>query len=178
MHDRYPKVQRLQVHEENQQMIYFNENAALSEILNRNHRTSLTEFFANNKKEKRNPLSETARTDSRGVLHPHGYELTYLEYPKYYVWEKKRWRRRARGQKQIKIGRMWWVSPKAGEKFYLRTLLNYVPGPTSFQDLKDGHDTYLEACVARGILRSDNGKLLSISYTLLFFNYTYTPKKS
>ena len=52
------------------------------------------------------------------------------------------------------------VSPLQGDVYYLRCLLAVVPGPTSFEDLRtvDGvcHDTFQEACYARGIIARDN----------------------
>ena len=52
------------------------------------------------------------------------------------------------------------VSPLHGDVYYLRCLLGVVPGPTSFEDLRtvNGvcHDTFQEACYARGIITRDN----------------------
>ena len=52
------------------------------------------------------------------------------------------------------------VSPLQGDVYYLRCLLSVVPGPASFEDLRtvDGvcHDTFQEACYARGIITRDN----------------------
>jgi hypothetical protein len=57
------------------------------------------------------------------------------------------------------IGRMYFVSPKAGEKYYLRLLLCHVAGATSFEDLRTHAGiTYAsnkEACIARGFLEDD-----------------------
>ena len=67
------------------------------------------------------------------------------------------WSRRQRNS--FAIGRMFYVGPTAGERFYLRTLLMVVRGPKSFDDLKtaDGHicDTFHEACLRRGLLEDD-----------------------
>jgi hypothetical protein len=58
------------------------------------------------------------------------------------------------------IGRMHPISPLQGDIYYLRCLLSVVPGPTGFEDLRtvDGvcHDTFQEACYARGIITRDN----------------------
>ena len=52
------------------------------------------------------------------------------------------------------------LSPLQGEVYYLRCLLLMVPGPTSFEDLRtvNGvcHDTFENACYARGIISRDN----------------------
>ena len=57
------------------------------------------------------------------------------------------------------IGHMVYVSPAAGEHFYLRLLLTAVHGATSFKDLQtiNGivHRNYKNACVALGLLDSD-----------------------
>lgn len=55
--------------------------------------------------------------------------------------------------------RMFSVSPKDEERFYLRMLLQYVRGPQSFQDIRtvDGivHDTFKAAAVARYLVDGD-----------------------
>lgn len=57
------------------------------------------------------------------------------------------------------IGRLHFVPPRSGELFYLRLLLNYVRGPTSYDDLKtfDGVklDSFKEVCEAMGFLDDD-----------------------
>ena len=54
---------------------------------------------------------------------------------------------------------MYFVPHKAGELFYLRTLLTVVCDPKSFRDLRtaDGieYGTYQVACIARGLLEDD-----------------------
>ena len=54
---------------------------------------------------------------------------------------------------------MTYVGPTAGKKFYLRTLLMIVKGPTSFENLRmtDGQlcETFHDACVRRGLLEND-----------------------
>ena len=71
--------------------------------------------------------------------------------------QSKVWSRRQRNS--FAIGRMFYVGPTAGERFYLRTLLMVVRGPKSFEDLKtvDGrtYETFHEACLRRGLLEDD-----------------------
>ena len=70
----------------------------------------------------------------------------------------RRWNHRKRGVGGT-IGRIYFVGPSGGERFYLRLLLMVMKGPTSFDDLRtfDGmlYDTFKSACIARGLLDSD-----------------------
>ena len=60
--------------------------------------------------------------------------LLFSEFPRNYVWQRKDkiWTPRKRG---FIIGRLYHVSPGSGEKYYLRTLLNFVKGRTSFEEI-------------------------------------------
>ncbi|XP_074265824.1 uncharacterized protein LOC141588274 [Silene latifolia] len=75
-----------------------------------------------------------------------------------YVWKRdeKRWSERERG---FSLGRMHHMSPGGGELYYMRTLLNFVKGPTSYEDIrtfnKEVFPTFKEACYARGLLGDD-----------------------
>jgi hypothetical protein len=55
-----------------------------------------------------------------------------------------------------KIGRIYFVHPSAGERYYLRMLLLIVKGAHSYQSLRTYNDityaTFKEACNARGLL--------------------------
>jgi hypothetical protein len=55
---------------------------------------------------------------------------------------------------------MYFVTPSAGERFYLRMLLTAVKGPTSWQNLRTfdsiEHPTFYAACLARGLLQNDD----------------------
>lgn len=57
------------------------------------------------------------------------------------------------------IGRMYFVAPNCGERFYLRMLLTVVKGVKSFQDLRTvngfTHETFKSTCVALGLLEDD-----------------------
>jgi hypothetical protein len=83
---------------------------------------------------------------------------TYQEFPRYFVYHttRRKWTARKQG---AAIGRMFFVSPTAGERFYLRTLLCVVRGPRSFEDLRTHrgqcHATFRDACLARGLLEDD-----------------------
>jgi hypothetical protein len=58
------------------------------------------------------------------------------------------------------IGCMYYAHPTLGECYYLRMLLNYVKGATSYKHLRivDGteHDTFKDACIAMGLFIDDN----------------------
>lgn len=54
---------------------------------------------------------------------------------------------------------MYFIKPTAGKRFYLRTLLTVVKGPSSFQDLCTYnyiiYQTFHAACLAQGLLEDD-----------------------
>lgn len=85
-------------------------------------------------------------------------QLTYSEFPTKYVWNntKKLWTRRKSGRC---VGRIYYVPPTTGEKYYLRMLLNIVRGSRSYEDIRtvNGvlYPTYKEACYALGLLEDD-----------------------
>jgi hypothetical protein len=160
MHDRKPAVQRLQIHLPNQQTITFSNDTDMITFLNnaRLQKTTLTEFFIANKQAER----EAAMTAAAGrpSLEFDCRDLLYQEFPLQMVWDRnlRRWNRRKKGVGGT-IGRIYFVGPSGGERFYLRLLLTVVKGPTSFDDLRtfDGvlYDTFKSACIARGLLDSD-----------------------
>lgn len=85
--------------------------------------------------------------------------LTYEDFPRQFVWNKGPCTWTMRKRNTGAIGRIYFVSPTAGEHFYLRLLLMHVRGATSFQDLRTYagtvHDTFKGACLARGLLEDD-----------------------
>lgn len=106
----------------------------------------LTEYFRPSTDERRR-RAELART------------YIYQEFPQYFTWDDKRNVRKIR-MSHFTVGRMY-VSPSAGDQFYLRTLLTVVRGSTSFHDLRSYQGalcpSFREACVCRGLLE-DNGE--------------------
>jgi hypothetical protein len=143
IHHQEPSVISLQIHLPGQHMVVFNPNDSPENVTSRaqQEKTMLTAFFDLNKCD---PLA-------------HAY--TYQQIPEHFVWShpQKMWKRRQRGSS---IGRLYFVSPTAGERFYLRTLLTTVTGVTSWTDVRtfDGiiHATFHGACLARGLLADDN----------------------
>ena len=96
--------------------------------------------------------------------------------PEYYTWNKqnKKWVKRKRGVivdnesaifKTSAIGRIYSVSPRQGDCYYVRLLLTEIRGPTSFASLRtvEGQEmSYREACLARGLLEDDNHLFLAM----------------
>ena len=63
-------------------------------------------------------------------------------------------------EKFHQVGRIVSANPAEGERYFLRVLLNHVPGSKSFEDLKtvDGVlcDTFREAAERKGLIEADN----------------------
>ena len=95
-------------------------------------------------------------------------ELTYVQIPQKFVYREttvqdgptlkkmKKWLPRQRG---FCVGRIFYVHPGAGEKYYLWLLLNSVKGLTSYDDIKTVrgilYSTFKDACYALGLLDDD-----------------------
>ncbi|KAG2596891.1 hypothetical protein PVAP13_5KG209907 [Panicum virgatum] len=143
IHYHWPPVERLPVHLPLMNLTKIKKDAKLSDIINdpKKQKTMLTEWFVTNKE------YEEAK------------ELTYCEFPLKWRWDEtnKKWIKRQHG---FKIGRLYYVNPAEGERFYLRMLLMIVKGATSYADLRtyNGtvYETFKEACAARGLLNDDN----------------------
>ena len=92
-------------------------------MLNRavNERTMLTKFFC-------------ANADTREIG-DEARKVTYQEALSHLVWkdDRKHW---AKQQQGFAIGHMYYVSPTAGERFYLCVLLTATKGTKSFEDLQ------------------------------------------
>jgi len=76
------------------------------------------------------------------------------------TWDNKHRHWKLRKNRPVKmIGRMYFAGPSSGERFYLRMLLTIVKGSVSFEDLRTWNDvvhpTFKSACIARGLLDSD-----------------------
>ena len=134
----------------------FAENQSSSEIIDAGPpKTMLTEFF------------ELCRIDDFART------IKYHETPEYYIWNNKDkcWVRRKRFHtctpvsgfdgvfRSTTIGRLYTVTPSAGDIFYLRMVLTTVSGPTSFPHLKTVNDilceTFKDTCKLLGLLGDD-----------------------
>ena len=93
-------------------------------------------------------------------LHPEARSLTYPQFPSRWKWDQKSRSWEERRQRHDKIGRVHYVHPSAGERYYLRMLLLIVKGATSYEHLRyhngTQHPTFKEACRSRGLLGDDN----------------------
>ena len=143
IHHQKPAVMSLQIHLLGQHLVVFNPNESAETVAAcaQQERTMLMAFFDLNKKDS----------------YAHNY--TYQELSLEFVWDhdNKQWKQRQRGKT---LGRIYFVSPTAGERFYLWTLLTTVKAPTSWENLRtfDGvvHPTFHAACLACGLLENDD----------------------
>ena len=146
--------QVLRVHDEDEQHVVFDEGSEES-ALETQRCTELTEFFQANKKCKEN---------HEGFIGAD--ELRYVDMPTKFTYNKKekKWKKRAEGRKCDTLGRVDNVHPAAGDRFYLRMLLNsdHCKGKIGFDDLKtvpgekEPCKTYQEACQKLGMLQDDH----------------------
>ncbi|MCO5586010.1 hypothetical protein L7F22_039947 [Adiantum nelumboides] len=135
-------VQRLSVHVPSGQMVTFQDHDRLGDVLQRDTlvKNSLTEWFACN------------------VENPEANDTLYIDFPQKWVWNSssKKWTKRRRGDT---IGRMYFVQPSAGERYFVRLLLTICKGCKSFKDLQTVNGvvfpTFKAACIARGVLEDD-----------------------
>ncbi|XP_038701878.1 uncharacterized protein LOC119998611 [Tripterygium wilfordii] len=139
---REPAVERLSFHLPNQQNIIFQDGSVLEDVVDNDRvgKTIFTEWMVCNQR------------------HHEARELSYLEFPTKWVWHnaERTWKKRKSGKC---IGRIYYTHPTSGERYYLRMLLNFVKGATSFEDIRtvDGvvYGTFKEACYALGLLGDD-----------------------
>ncbi len=147
----------------------------------RNNSTTLTGWCDFNLKAKfEYAAAATLARKSNDPAPPLPVALTrlYLDYPEIAMWNKskKAWhlRKRVVGRRGAGrnnhvtlgiVGRMYFVQPSEGERYYLRVLLTHVPGATCFEDLRTTHrphtpttivhPTFKAACLACGLLQDD-----------------------
>lgn len=144
MHQESPNVVRLAVHLPGSQQVLFRDGDDLARLAQRPPpNTTLLAWFAYNRQ------------------HP-GSDVLYPDFPSQHTFDKQQrvWRPRRRQMQRQPIGRMYFVHPGEGERYYLRLLLNHVPGATSFEHLRSVGEqhfpTFQAAALARGLLASDS----------------------
>ena len=133
---------------------------------NRFSRTKLIEYFVANVAAERAANEQAACLERGEQLQQEDDEvfdcrtLLYPEFPGRMVWDVRARRWKVRKAHFGTIGRMYYVSPTAGDRFFLRLLLLRVPGATSFQHLRTvddfEHPTFKSACVALELINSDD----------------------
>lgn len=116
IHRHHPPVERMPVHLPDENFISFSARAKIKSLIEQEflRRTMRTQWFVINQ------TDATAR------------DLTYAQFPSRWRWEPRTrtWERRQ--QNRRKIGRLHYVHPSAGERYYLRLLLLTVKGCVSF----------------------------------------------
>ncbi|PNY07550.1 helicase-like protein [Trifolium pratense] len=140
--NREPSVERLTFHLEDEQPVIFHDDACIEDIVEKPY-ARCSKFIAWMEANKK---------------YPHARQLTYNEFPTKFVWNKdaRQWTPRKRG---FSIGRLHFAPPGSGQRFYLRTILNYIKGPTSFADIRTvnnvTYSNYKDACFALGLMDDD-----------------------
>ncbi|KAH9698190.1 ATP-dependent DNA helicase [Citrus sinensis] len=142
IHYRKPAVERLPFHLPGEHTVIFEESKCLENVVTIPgiQKTKFTEWLEANKN----------YDDAR--------ELTYSDFPTCWVWNSKdkTWTRRKNG---LAIGRIYFAHPSSGERFYMRMLLNFVKGSTSFESIRTvngvTYPTFKAACYALGLLDDD-----------------------
>jgi hypothetical protein len=82
-----------------------------------------------------------------------------MDFPFVFTWTNgmKKWTIQQRG---CCVGRLYFVSPSTGERYFLRTLLTKVKGVISFKAFRIVndvvHDTFKSACIAFGLYDLDD----------------------
>ncbi|XP_061342199.1 uncharacterized protein LOC133288457 [Gastrolobium bilobum] len=143
IHYRNPPVMRLPFHLPNEKTVVFHDTASISEVKTREEfRQSIFESWMDANKK-----------------FPKGRHLTYAEYPTHFVYNanSQEWHPRKKG---FSIGRINHFSANSGEDSYLRMLLNFKKGCTSYEDLRTINGvmfpTFKDACYSLGLLDDDN----------------------
>ena len=159
MHEKYPSVERLPIHLEENQTVFFNDGDEDNIVENGPPVTKLVAYFNQVAEERMRPISNLIRgTGIDGSLNPTALDLTYAEFPTYYAWKsnERKWSRRKRDN--TTLSRLYTQKPNS-ESFYLRMLLYCRVNMSSFKELRtvngQEEDTYKEACISLGLLADD-----------------------
>lgn len=151
---REPAVERLSFHLLNEQTIVFHDDELIDDVVRRSgeDNTMFLQWFKANEQ----------FSDAR--------ELTHVQFSQKFVWRdveeideltgrKKKIKRWMPRKRDFFVGRIFYVHPGAGELYYFRLLLNFVKGPTCYEDIiiVDGviHANFKDACFALGLLDDD-----------------------
>ncbi len=158
MVEHHPTVERLEVHLEGNHKLYFEKgNEVAAALKSESKPTKLLGWFAANER----------FVNARSIPN--------TDFPKYFTWNKTdhTWKLRVKYKaknsgKEIYdftlpphgvIRRMYNISPREGERYFLRSLILHRPGITSFKHMPnvDGKQYYSfrEACCEIGLLADD-----------------------
>ncbi|CAH1419046.1 unnamed protein product [Lactuca virosa] len=155
VHYRHPAVIRLPFHFPGQQQVVYEADDDIEDVLDRPLVAS-SMFIS---WMKCNEINKEAR------------KLTYVEFPTKFVWKPKlqTWKPREVG---FSIGRIHSVSPKLGETYFLRILLNKVKGPKSFEEIRTVNgeicSSFKDACYNLGLLDDDKEYIEAIKEASLY----------
>lgn len=85
-----------------------------------------------------------------------GVGTKYTAFPEYFTWNKKKWKPRKQG---FSIGRMYFVTSRDKDRYYLRLLLLHRSGIISFKDMRTVDETlyptYQATALALGLLETN-----------------------
>ncbi|XP_074342481.1 uncharacterized protein LOC141680051 [Apium graveolens] len=144
IHYRKPVVTKLLFHLENEQQVCFKDDESLPSVIDRIN-PEVTMFV------------QWLRIN---IIDPIARGLTFVEFPEKFLWDNtnKVWKRRKNNI--YMVGHLIYMHPTAGERFYLRMLLNIVRGATSYKDIRTVNNvicnTYKKACFHHGLLECDD----------------------
>ncbi|XP_073291189.1 uncharacterized protein [Primulina huaijiensis] len=160
-----PPCINLPLHIPNKQCITFWNHQNLKKVLDPGNvgKTMLTEYF----------VACSSDAEAR--------ELSYLEFPHYYVWDRRTKIWNERRKRQV-IGRLNLANPTEGERYYLRVLLLHVRGAVSFDDLLtvSGQTcfSFKEVAQRRGLLESDRSNFECLNEAMSFHMPCLAPCQS
>ena len=152
---RYPAVEKLPLHLENEQVVFFQPDTARATAEKSPPETKLTAYFQ---------LNQTDET-ARNVLYPDMYQFyTYNQQTKKWIKRKRNLRKHPTNnpeQMSDTIGRIPIIALNANQSeiYFLRMLLYHRPGATSYADLRtvEGKQCpdFQSACLKLGLLQDD-----------------------
>jgi hypothetical protein len=152
MHGKSHVVERLPVHLPGRHAVLFDESMPASAVA-ADQTTKLTAYF--------DLVADGWRAG--GLQDAAAEPLYYADVPKWYVWNQKdkKWRARQRGGFSEKvIARMYSVAPQDADRFYLRMLLLHLPNVEAFvgpRGLKaDDATSWRGAATALGLVEDDS----------------------
>jgi hypothetical protein len=146
------KINILAVHLEGENPLVFKKGEAEEAARKELRPSTLTKYFDLVEESRQLPDTDP----NRKLLE----EIVYCQVPEHFLWDGKErvWNRRQKSNKP-NLGRLAGASPNSGDRFYLRLLLQEIPGCASFKELRthDGtlYGTFKEASVARGLAKDD-----------------------